>query len=100
MNNVEKINLISIDILKTQIIDIDNTKLLEEISNARTEIDAEFIDDKHHTYYEDRRYPFGMIESEKLIHRLTEQVSIALGRDMVLNDIWTLTLRYSRKLAT
>lgn len=99
MNNVEKINLISIDVLKTQILDIDNTKLLEEIADARGEIDAEFIDNKHHTYYEDRRYPFGMIESEKLIHKLTEHVSSALGRDMVLNDIWTLTLEYGQSVS-
>ena len=99
MNNIEKINLISIDVLKTKIIDIDNAKLLEEILSARSEIDAAFVDDKHHTYYEDRRYPFGMIESEKLIHRLTEHVSAAVGRDMVLNDIWTLTLEFGQSVS-
>lgn len=99
MNDVEKINLVSIDVLKTKITGIDNSKLLEEITGFHGEIDASFIDNKHHTYYEDRKYPFGMVESEKLINKLTERVSVALGRDMVLNDIWTLSLEFGQSVS-
>jgi hypothetical protein len=99
MSDVEKINLVSIDVLKTKIIGIDNFKLLEEIAGANTEIDDSFMDDKHHTYYEDKKYPFGMIESEKLIHKLTEQVSAAIGKEMVLSDIWTLSLEFGQSVS-
>jgi hypothetical protein len=99
MSDVEKINLVSIDVLKTKITGIDNVKLLEEIVGVHSEIDSAFIDDKHHTYYEDRKYPFGMIESEKLIDKLTERVSAAIGRDMVLNDIWTLSLEFGQSVS-
>ena len=99
MSDIEKINLVSIDVLKTKIIGIDNSKLLEEISGAHGEIDDSFIDDKHHTYYEDRKYPFGMIESEKLIDKLTERVSAAVGREMVMSDIWTLSLEFGQSVS-
>jgi hypothetical protein len=99
MSDVEKINLVSIDVLKTNIIGIDNYKLLAEIADVHGEIDNLFIEDKHHTYYEDRKYPFGMIESEKLIDKLTERVSAAVGREMVLNDIWTLSLEFGQSVS-
>lgn len=99
MSDVEKINLVSIDVLKTKIIGIDNVKLLEEIAGVHAEIDPAFMDDKHHTYYEDRKYPFGMIESEKLIDKLTERVSAAIGSEMVLSDIWTLSLEFGQSVS-
>jgi len=99
MNDVEKINLIQIDVLKTKMFDIDNTKLIQEIINTRGEIDENYLEDKHHTYYEDKRYPFGYIESERLIDRLSERVSVALGREMILSEIWTLTLEHGQSVA-
>lgn len=99
MSNIEKINLISIDVLKTTIIGIDNEKLLQEIAETNGALDDSFIDDKHHTYYEDKKYPFGMIESEKLIDKLTEQVSVALKKEMLLQDIWTLTLEFGQSVS-
>jgi hypothetical protein len=99
MNDVEKINLITIDVLKTKITGIDNSRLLEEIAGISGEIDASFIDNKHHTYYEDKKYPFGMVESERLINKLTERVSATLGQEMVLNDIWTLSLEFGQSVS-
>lgn len=99
MSNIEKINLISIDIIKSKILGIDNQKLLNEISNTRGDIDETFLEDRHHTYYEDKRYPFGHVESEKLINKLTENVSNILKREMVLSEIWTLTLEYGQSVA-
>jgi len=99
MNNVERINLIQIDVLKTKLIDVDNKRLIQEIVNTRGEIDETYLEDKHHTYYEDKRYPFGYVESEKLINKLTETVSNVLGREMVLSEIWTLTLEHGQSVA-
>ena len=99
MSEVEKINLISIDVIKSKIIGIDNQKLLNEISNTRGDIDDTFLEDKHHTYYEDKRYPFGHVESEKLINKLTDTVSNILKREMVLSEIWTLTLEHGQSVA-
>ena len=99
MNNVERINLIQIDVLRTKLSGIDNKKLIEEIVNTRGEIDETYLEDKHHTYYEDERYPFGHVESEKLINKLTESVSAILGRQMILSEIWTLTLEHGQSVA-
>jgi hypothetical protein len=99
MNNVERINLIQIDVLKTKLSGIDNNKLIEEIVNAQSNIDDRYLEDKHHTYYEDERYPFGHAESEKLINKLTESVSAILGRQMILSEIWTLTLEHGQSVA-
>jgi hypothetical protein len=99
MNNVERINLIQIDVLRTKLSGIDNKKLIEEIVNTRGEIDETYLEDKHHTYYEDKRYPFGYVESEKLISKLTESVSTILGRQMILSEIWTLTLEHGQSVA-
>jgi len=99
MNNVERINLIQIDVLRTKLSGIDNNKLIEEIVNTRGEIDETYLEDKHHTYYEDKRYPFGYVESEKLINKLTESVSAILGRQMILSEIWTLTLEHGQSVA-
>ncbi len=99
MNNVERINLIQIDVLRTKLSGIDNEKLIEEIVNTRGEIDETYLEDKHHTYYEDKRYPFGYVESEKLINKLTEAVSAILGRQMILSEIWTLTLEHGQSVA-
>ena len=99
MSDIEKINLISIDIIKSKILGIDNQKLINEILNTRGDIDETFLEDKHHTYYEDKRYPFGHVESEKLINKLTEAVSISLNREMVLSEIWTLTLEHGQSVA-
>lgn len=99
MSDIEKINLISIDIIKSKILGIDNQKLLNEISNTRGDIDETFLEDKHHTYYEDKRYPFGHVESEKLINKLTDIVSSILNKEMVLSEIWTLTLEHGQSVA-
>lgn len=99
MSDAEKINLLSIDVLRTKILGIDNEKLIKEIFSTRGDIDETFLEDKHHTYYEDKRYPFGLIESEKLIDKLTEMVSISLNREMVLSEIWTLTLEHGQSVA-
>lgn len=99
MNDVEKINLVLIDVLKTKIVGIDNQKLINEILSTHGDIDENYLKDKHHTYYEDKRYPFGQVESEKLIDNLTQVVSIALNKEMVLDEIWTLTLEHGQSVA-
>ena len=99
MSEVEKINLISIDVLKTKIVGIDNQKLINEILGTRGDIDKYYLENEHHTYYEDKRYPFGQVESEKLIDNLTQVVSIALNKEMVLDEIWTLTLEHGQSVS-
>jgi hypothetical protein len=99
MNNVETIPLIAINVMKTRLDDVDNAKLIDEIKNSRGDIDKNYLEDKHHTYYEDKRYPFGMPESEKLISKLVSSVSSVLGREMELSEIWTLTLDEGQSVA-
>jgi hypothetical protein len=99
MSEVENINLLSIDVKKTKILGIDNLKLIDEIRSSDGVIEEHFFRNKNHTYYEDQRYPFGKPESEKLINVLTEKVSQLTGREMILSEIWTLTLKDGQSVA-
>jgi hypothetical protein len=92
MNDFEFQSLLNIGIYKKKLNYIDNKKLYEEIKTYSKKIDDHFINDKNHSYFEDQTYPFGGIESEKLATALINEVSMAVGREMLLNDIWTLTL--------
>lgn len=98
MNDFEFQSLLNIGIYKKKLNYIDNNKLYEEIKTHSKKIDNSFVEDKNHSYFEDQTYPFGETESEKLIAALQSEVSIALGREMLLNDIWTLTLEYGQSV--
>lgn len=98
MSDFEFQSLLNIGIYKKKINYIDNCKLYEEIKNFSEKVDDSFIKNKNHSYFEDQRYPFGKIESEKLITALTNEVTNALGKEMLLNDIWTLTLKYGQSV--
>jgi hypothetical protein len=52
------------------------------------------IKDSHpaHTFYEDRYYPFEKPECAKLLKKITETVNAILGKEMVMDSVWTLTL--------
>jgi hypothetical protein len=99
MSNAEIINLLTINVIKTKIENVNNDKLVEEIRSCSEEIEQKFLSKENHTYYEDRRYPFGQPESEKLINILNEAVNSIVGVKMVLSDIWTLTLNYGQSVA-
>jgi hypothetical protein len=92
MNDFEFQSLLNIGIYKKKLNYIDNKKIYEEIKTHSKKIDDSFLDNKNHSYFEDQTYPFGAIESEKLATALVNEVSAALGKEMLLNDIWTLTL--------
>lgn len=99
MSEIEHIPLISLGVIKTSLDSIDNVKLVEEITSHDGNIASHFLVNKNHTYYEDQRYPFGKPEAEKLIHELTKKVSSVLGREMVLSEIWTLTLKEGQSVS-
>ena len=73
----EIINLYKLDIYKTYLNNIDNTKLLEEIheygitSNSPNISKNGIANPKNpnptHTFYEDQLYPFGQPEAMKLL---------------------------------
>ena len=99
MSNAEIVNLLTINVFKTKIKNVDNNKLVEEIRACSGEIEQQFLSKENHTYYEDKRYPFGQPESEKLINTLSEAVDSIVGVKMVLSEIWTLTLNYGQSVA-
>lgn len=99
MNKIEKIELISINILKTSLESIDNEVFIQEMQSSNTEIKTSYTENKHHTYYEDRRFPFGKPEAEKLIIEITNAVNRALGKEMIMSEIWTLTLENGQSVS-
>jgi hypothetical protein len=99
MSNIEKIELISINILKTSLKSIDNNVFIEELESSSLEIDEKHLQDNHHSYYEDRKYPFQKPEAEKLIVEITNKVSEALGKEMLMSEIWTLTLENGQSVS-
>jgi hypothetical protein len=99
MGKIEQIQLISINILKTSLESIDNQVFIEEMQSSNTELKTSYIENKNHTYYEDRRFPFGRPEAEKLIIEITNAVNSALGKEMVMSEIWTLTLENGQSVS-
>lgn len=95
----EKITLVSLDVFVDDLNEIDNNKLIDEINNFSTPIKEEFLENKNHSYYEDMRYPFGQEESEKLITLLTDKVSSMVGKKMIMEAIWSLTLNQGQSVA-
>lgn len=96
---MNRVNLISLDVLVGEISGIDNKKLFQEIQEHSGVIGANFLADKNHTYYEDKKYPFGQPESEKLIEALNNAVSTSLGKEMQMEAIWTLTLENGQSVS-
>lgn len=96
---MNRVNLISLDVLVGEISGIDNKKLFQEIQEHSGEIGANFLADKNHTYYEDKKYPFGQPESEKLIDALNQAVTSCLGTEMKMEAIWTLTLEKGQSVS-
>jgi hypothetical protein len=88
----KSLNLLSIDVFVSSVDSIDNQKLCTEISSFGGELDSTYVKNEHHTYYEDKVYPFGQEEAEKLITALGREVDSVLGKEMEMTAIWTLTL--------
>jgi hypothetical protein len=88
----KKISLISLDVHTCSIEGIDNALVEKEIKEFSGKIPD--IKDPHpaHTFYEDRYYPFEKPECAKLLVKITETVNAILGREMVMDSAWTLTL--------
>jgi hypothetical protein len=93
MNNFEFQSLLNIGIYKKKIKYIDNNKIYQEIKKYSKSLDSSFNLNKNHSYFEDQTYPFDGPESNKLMNCLANEVSLAVGQEMLLNEIWTLTLR-------
>jgi len=88
----KKINLISLDVHTCAISGIDNALVQKEIEEFSGKIPD--IKDPYpaHTFYEDRYYPFEKPECAKLLSKITETVNGILGKEMVMDSAWTLTL--------
>ena len=86
------VNLLSIDVFVSSIPSINNDELVSEIEKFSSELDSRYIENKHHTYYEDKIYPFGQKQAEFLIEEIERSVSEVVGRKMRITAIWTLTL--------
>lgn len=98
----EIINLFTLNVYKVFLQDIDNDLLLKEIGeysnasnpsshpkNGMANIKSET---PTHTFYEDKFYPFGKPESEKLLVEITKAVNNFTGSDMLLDSAWTIAL--------
>ena len=88
----EKINLISLDVYTHLIDGIDNQLVAKEIEEFSGQIPDVKDPYPAHTFYEDRYYPFEKPECAKLLEKITETVNAILGREMVMDSVWTLTL--------
>lgn len=99
MSEIEVIPLVAINVMRTTLHGIDNKKLVNEIESSREDVDKKFWEDQHHTYYEDKRYPYGMPEAEKLLIELSAKVNQMVGKKLVLSEAWTLTLKEGQSVA-
>ena len=99
MNEVKTIPLISINVIQINLTEINNSKLVDEICSSRQDIDEKFKEDQHHTYYEDKKYPYGKPECEKLLEVLQDYVCKLTNKKLVLSEAWTLTLTEGQSVA-
>jgi hypothetical protein len=99
MSEIEIIPLVTINAIKTKIEGINNEKLVDEIRSSREDVDKKYWENQHHTYYEDKRYPYGKPEAEKLLKLLSEKVNSIVGKKLVLSEAWTLTLEEGQSVA-
>lgn len=95
----EKVNLASLDVFVDNLNEIDNNQLMYEITNFSSPVKENYLKDKNHSYYEDMRYPFDQKESEKLIKVLTDKVCKIVGKEMLMEAIWSLTLQKGQSVA-
>jgi hypothetical protein len=92
MNNVEIVNLFSLNVYTSHLGSIDNSAILNEIAEHSGAAEDSKEVNPAHLFYEDRTYPFGRPESEKLLTEIEKTVSSALGKEMKVSSIWTLSL--------
>lgn len=98
MSDFQIQSLLNIPIYKKKLNYIDNTKLYQEVKQYSSSVDESFINNKNHSYFEDQKYPFKGIEAQKLINAISYEVNSALGREMIMNEIWTLTLSHGQSV--
>lgn len=99
----ERISLLDISIIKTNLneFEINNKNLIDEIES----FDGSIIENNeygHHSQYsihEDRLFPFGKKECDNLIICISEKVNKVINRNMVMSEIWTITLEYGQSVA-
>jgi hypothetical protein len=92
MNDFEFQSLLNIGIYKKKLKYIDNNKIYKEIKKYSKSLNDSFNLDKIQSY-EDQTFPFDGLECNKLVNSLSSEVSSAIGREMLLTEIWTLTLK-------
>lgn len=97
------INLLSISVISTDLSEygINNNLLIEEISNFDGTINVNNNYDHHNSYsiQEDRLFPHGKPECDKFVSSLTQKVNNELNTEMVMSEIWTITLEYGQSVA-
>ena len=104
----EVVNLYTLDIYKTYLNNIDNTELLEEISEYGITSNSPNISkngianpknpNPTHTFYEDQLYPFGQPEAMKLLQEITKQVNFFTNSDMVIDSVWSIALEQNESV--
>ena len=92
MNNIDVINLFSLNVYTSYLNNIDNNLILKEIEEHSGSIPDVKDPYPAHTFYEDRTFPFNMPECKKLFFEIERTVSSALNRPMNIDSIWTLSL--------
>lgn len=99
----ERINLLSIDIIKTNLdeYEINNDELINEIDSFDGLIKQKNLYEHHSAYsvHEDRLFPFGKTECDKFISCISDKVNKSLGKEMVMSEIWTITLEHGQSVA-
>lgn len=92
MNNLQIVNLFSLNVYTYYLNNIDNNLLLNEIKEYSGSMPDVKDPYPAHTFYEDRTFPFNKPECKKLFFEIQNAVSSVLHREMKIDSIWTLSL--------
>lgn len=101
---IESHDIVRLQVFTTNIEDIDNEKLLNEINNTKNVIPEELISGfgkkTTHTWFEDGMYPWGKPEALNLTKKIEDICKLVSGSEMRVDEAWTITLNQGQSVTS
>lgn len=101
---IQQHDVVRLQVHTSKLDNLDNDALLQEINSTSNIIPAGLINGfgtiTTHTWFEDGLYPWGMPESTKLLSSMTDVVNVISGREMSVDEAWTITLEKGQSVTS
>ena len=101
---IESHDIVRLQVFTTNIEDIDNEKLLNEINNTENTFPEYLISGfgktTTHTWFEDGIYPYEKPEALNLTKKIEDICKLVSGSEMRLDEAWTITLNQGQSVTS